>query len=172
MYFSYFTAAASYLSVAVLVLSCLVQGILGEEVCGPLEKIKVQHQWASAYRGDHDRLKMSTLVWKDFFAHNPEERARFERVHSDDIYSGDFRAHMVRVFAGFDLLIGALNQEDIFRSAMIHYTKMHKKLGVTYEIGIEFGKSIGRVLPEFIDGKLDITAWRPCYKLIATGVDE
>nr|QQO51921.1 extracellular globin Egb_A1d_gamma [Platynereis dumerilii] len=161
-----------YLSVAVLVLSCLALGTQGEEVCGPLEKIKVQHQWASAYRGDHDRLKMSTLVWKDFFAHHPEERARFERVHSDDIYSGDFRAHMVRVFAGFDLLIGVLNQDEIFKSAMIHYTKMHNDLGVKTEIVLEFGKSIARVLPDFIDGKPDITAWRPCFKLIAAGVSE
>nr|QQO51919.1 extracellular globin Egb_A1d_alpha [Platynereis dumerilii] len=160
------------LSVAVLVLSCLALGTLGEEVCGPLERIKVQHQWVSVYGADHDRLKVSTLVWKDFFEHHPEERARFERVNSDNIFSGDFRAHMVRVFAGFDLLIGVLNEEEIFKSAMIHYTKMHNDLGVTTEIIKEFGKSIARVLPEFMDGKPDITAWRPCFNLIAAGVSE
>ena len=34
----------------------------------------------------------------------------------------------------------------------------------------EFGKSIARVLPDFMDGRPATEAWRPCFELIAAGV--
>ena len=41
---------------------------------------------------------------------------------------------MVRVFGSFDLLVGTLQDEEIFKSAMKHVSEMHSKLGVTTDI--------------------------------------
>jgi hypothetical protein len=41
-----------------------------------------------------------------------------------------------------------------------------------FDLFQEFGKSLGYVFPEFLDGHVGGDAWRHCYEVIAAGVSE
>lgn len=50
-------------ALAVLVVLGLTASALATE-CGPLQKIKVKHQWADVYDVGHDREAFATAVWQ------------------------------------------------------------------------------------------------------------
>jgi len=135
-----------------------------------MERIMVQRQWFAIYGVHDDRVRFSTAVWKDFFKRNKDEVARFSRVNGGNIYSSEFRAHMVRVFAGLDIIISSLPNEPVFQSVLEHYHNFHGAKGVTKDLVKKFGYSMGNVLPDFLDETYAADAWGSCISVIADGI--
>ena len=151
--------------------SCLALGLAeGGSSCGPIQKVMVQRQWASLYGTEDDRLKFATQVWRDFFRRNKDEVAHFTRVNGGNIYSNDFRGHMLRVFAGLDIIISSLPDDAVFQSVLSHYKQMHVGKGITKDMVTKFGKSMGYVLPDFLHETFAADAWAPCMKVVAEGI--
>ena len=131
--------------------------------CNALSKIKVKHQWTDVYGANENREVFATAVWRNFFEHH-SDRSLFKNVHGDNIYSAEFRAHMVRVFAGLDILISVLDDEGVFNSASAHYAEFHKQFGgIPFD---EFGVALRDTLPDFIHEHYDQDAWSQCYNYI------
>lgn len=60
----------------------------------------------------------------------PDAKKLLQRVHVDDINSGMFVAHAIRVLGGLDIAIALLDQPDIFKSEMNHLFGQHKDMHI------------------------------------------
>nr|P02219.1 RecName: Full=Extracellular globin-1; AltName: Full=Erythrocruorin; AltName: Full=Extracellular globin I [Tylorrhynchus heterochaetus]prf//0812179A hemoglobin [Tylorrhynchus sp.] len=135
--------------------------------CGILQRIKVKQQWAQVYSVGESRTDFAIDVFNNFFRTNPD-RSLFNRVNGDNVYSPEFKAHMVRVFAGFDILISVLDDKPVLDQALAHYAAFHKQFGtIPFKA---FGQTMFQTIAEHIHGA-DIGAWRACYaEQIVTGI--
>ena len=49
----------------------------------------------------------------------------FKRVNGDDLYSGAFRAHSMRVLGGLNMIISAIDNDDIAKFVLDHLHEDH-----------------------------------------------
>nr|QQO51918.1 extracellular globin Egb_A1c [Platynereis dumerilii] len=152
-------------TVVLVLLGCIASAMTGD--CNTLQRTKVKYQWSIVYGATDNRQAFGTLVWRDFFGLYPD-RSLFSGVRGENIYSPEFRAHVVRVFAGFDILISLLDQEDILNSALAHYAAFHKQFpSIPFkEFGVVLLEALAKTIPE----QFDQDAWSQCYAVIVAGV--
>ena len=49
----------------------------------------------------------------------------FKRVNGEDLYSGAFRAHSMRVLGGLNMVISAIDNDDIAKFVLSHLHEDH-----------------------------------------------
>jgi len=59
------------------------------------------------------------------FAAEPSTRALFNRVNVDDMHSGEFHAHSLRVVNALDNLINKLHNADTLTEMLAHLANQH-----------------------------------------------
>ena len=88
---------------------------------------------------------------------NPDQKGLFNRVNGDNIRSPQFKAHMSRVLGGIDIIISALNNEDVLRQQLKRYSKFHTYYGsLPYEVSLD--KFINRYCQKLQSEEFELTA--------------
>jgi len=153
-----------------LVLCGLMAVAMAETGCGPLERLMVKQQWAEVYGEGNHRLDFTTAVWRSFFAHEPDSHGIFERVHSDNIYSPEFRAHMSRVFGGIDMAVSLLDDPDTLNAQLAHLKGQHDERGIAYNYYDSMIDALVEVVPAELGRCFDQNAWRSCMSIVIDGI--
>jgi len=52
----------------VVAVAVLVVAVSADE-CGPLQRLKVKHQWYEAYGHGHDRIILGLKIWNKYSVH-------------------------------------------------------------------------------------------------------
>jgi len=138
--------------------------------CDVLQKFKLQHQWHEAFGTGHHRVEFGIKLFAKLFHDHPETRAVFGRVHGDNIYSSEFKAHAERVLGGLDMTIGLLDDQPALVAQLAHLNAQHKTRNVKADYYKFLGEELLELLPEYLGSKLDYKAWQDCYKKMVTGI--
>lgn len=153
---------------------CLVAAVnycCADHVCGPLQRLKVKRQWAEAYGSGNKREEFGHFIWAHVFQQAPAARDMFKRVRGDNIHTSAFRAHATRVLGGLDMCIALLDEEPVLNTQLSHLAGQHSTRGVeaahyeTFEHSVMMG--IGHEIGSDV---FDQDAWKPCLKVITSGI--
>lgn len=136
--------------------------------CDGLQRFKVQHQWQESFGSGHHRIDFGVKLFGKLFHDHPETRELFPRVHGENIYSAEFKAHAERVLGGLSMTIGLLDDPEAVKAQLAHLNEQHKPRGIKPEYFNFLGEELLELLPEYLGSKLDYAAWKACYtKLVA-----
>lgn len=141
--------------------------------CGPLQRLKVKHQWGYVYgSGGIHREELSRAVWLHLFDHAPKAKDYFGQVRGDNVYSSEFNAHMVRVMGGLDMSISLLTDDATLNAQLSHLKGQHIERGIAAEYFDHLGVAILDVVPKYLAKSVhfDQDAWSACYGVIASGI--
>lgn len=138
--------------------------------CGPLQKLKVKQQWSVAFGTDHHRIDFGIAIWRGLFRQEPEARKMFKRVHGDDLYSGAFRAHSMRVLGGLNMIISAIDNDDIAKFVLDHLHEDHIDRHVPGNYFQAMKNVLMKVIPAAIGRCFDHDAWEACMDVILDGI--
>jgi len=139
--------------------------------CNTMQRIKVKHQWNEAFGHGHDRDAFNTEIWQYIFDHHPEAVDKFfTRVHGENIFSPQFRAHAARVAAGFDMTLSLMLDEPTLQSQLAHLKQQHIELEVTEEYFDVFREGLMRAVQHIIGHCYDGQAWQECTHMIDQGI--
>ena len=61
----------------------------------------------------------------------PEAKEKFGGVNVDDMQSGEFKAHVVRVLNGLDILINLHHNPEALHEELNHLGHQHAERGIT-----------------------------------------
>lgn len=152
-----------------IVFACFVAMAAAE--CGPLERLKVKHQWATIYSKDAEREHFAREFWQEFFFEDPSARALFSRVHSDNIWSPEFQAHGLRVLGGLDMVISMLTDQPLLEAELHHLHDFHDHMEITDEHWRLFKRSLAIVISHHDNTEhFDVQAWKDCAQIIGDGI--
>lgn len=138
--------------------------------CGPLQRIKVKHQWSEAYGSTAEqREHFGTDMWIEIFKAEPKSKELFTRVRGENVYSPEFQAHIVRVLGGLDMSISLLNNEETLNAQLNHLNTQHKTRGIPAEYFDLFEGVLLSTVAHTLDG-YDQDAWQSCFRVISHGI--
>jgi len=158
------------MKVLIVLMACLAYAAAE---CGPLQRLKVKHQWAEAYSGHGlTREKLGREIFDNVFKQAPKARDLFSRVRGDNIYSTEFSAHLVRILGGVDMCISLLNDEATLNAQLAHLNSQHKDRGIPSEYFDAMKVAVLETIPHFIEhhNHFDQDAWGSCFDAIASGI--
>nr|UCK81455.1 haemoglobin A5 chain [Arenicola marina] len=158
------------MKVLIVLMACLAYAAAE---CGPLQRLKVKHQWAEAY-GSHGlhREELGREMWHYVFEHAPKSKDLFSNVRGDNVYSVEFSAHMVRVLGGLDMCISLLNDHSTLDAQLAHLSQQHKDMGIPNEYFDVLKAGLLETLPHHVshNSHFDQDAWSHCFDVIASGI--
>ncbi|MRA75806.1 hypothetical protein GH890_30640, partial [Bacillus thuringiensis] len=70
-------------------------------------------------------LRMSNAIFNAMFVKEPATKGLFTRVNVDDMHSGEFHAHSLRVINALDNLINELHCPDTLSEMLAHLADQH-----------------------------------------------
>jgi hemoglobin-like flavoprotein len=156
------------LVLAVILSVCVAYAAAAD--CDGLQRFKVQHQWQESFGSGHHRVEFGVKLFNKLFHDHPETRAVFERVHGDNIYSPEFKAHAERVLGGLSMTIGLLDDPEAVKAQLAHLNEQHKPRGLKPEYFTYLGEELLDLLPEYLGSRLDYAAWKACYNKLVSAI--
>jgi hypothetical protein len=157
-----------------LVVLAIAGGVFADEedCCSYEDRREIRHIWDDVWSSSFTdrRVAIVQAVFEDLFKHYPTSRALFERVKIDTPNSGEYRAHLVRVANGIDLLVNLLNDTLVLRSHLGHLANQHiQRPGVLKGYFSGIGDSFGRVLPQVLSC-FNLDAWNRCFTRLTNAI--
>nr|BAC82448.1 hemoglobin, chain C [Macrobdella decora] len=143
-----------------------------DEECSSADGHKVLEDWTHLWE-DSDasfKVEFAKSVLLKLIEKHPEAKALFHEVGVEDPSSGEFEAHVLRIFNSLDLLITLLPNREGLKAASEHLGQQHAvRHGV---VGTHF-KTFLSVLLDSLDHLLDdfhLFAWKSCLKTLTKGI--
>nr|CAJ32741.1 haemoglobin A2c chain precursor [Arenicola marina] len=138
--------------------------------CGPLQRLKVKHQWVQVYSGHgYEREAFGREVFLEMYNQAPKAKDLFTRVRGENVFSPEFGAHMVRVLGGLDMCIALLSDDTVLNAQLAHLSTQHKDRGIPNEYFDVMKVALMKVVPGHVS-HFDFDAWSACYDVIANGI--
>ncbi|KAK2168590.1 hypothetical protein NP493_1220g00049 [Ridgeia piscesae] len=132
--------------------------------------MKEWHQITSRGNSAPILMRAANVLFSGIFEKDPAARNLFTRVHVEDMHSGEFHAHTLRVMTGLSELINKLHSPAVLGSMLKHLAQQHAlRDGVKHEHFHEFRDilygSLGQLLDEY-----NPDAWKNCMFGILYGI--
>ncbi|KAK2168589.1 hypothetical protein NP493_1220g00017 [Ridgeia piscesae] len=101
--------------------------------------MKEWHQITSRGNSAPILMRAANVLFSGIFEKDPAARNLFTRVHVEDMHSGEFHAHTLRVMTGLSELINKLHSPAVLDSMLKHLAQQHAlRDGVKHEHFHEF----------------------------------
>lgn len=155
----------------IVVLVALMSVAWADDKCDTLTRLKFKSQWNRAYSSGHNREDFSEALWRAIFAQAPSARDKFKRVHGEDTSHPAFKAHSLRVLAGFDIAINLLDQPEALKAELDHLEEQHKGRSIPDNYFDAFETALLHVAPAQLGRCWDKEAWKECTDVIIHGIE-
>lgn len=143
-----------------------------DHCCSAGDRNKIMEQWRELFNNQDSKFKYGTAgllldrVLKDY----PDGVALFKNVGIDNPQSGAFKAHLMRIFNGLDMIINLLKEPQALGEALDHLADQHAvREGVKKAHFQSFGEAMGRGLNKLLDS-YDAIAWKSCMRGIISKI--
>ncbi|KAI0213826.1 hypothetical protein LSAT2_001077 [Lamellibrachia satsuma] len=143
------------------------------QYCSYEDASVVMTEWNNMLKGGNSApilLRVANAVFSAMFGKEPTTRGLFTRVHVEDMHSGEFHAHSLRVANMLDNLINHLHSPDTLDKMLAHLSDQHiVRDGVRHQYfhvmqDIIYG-SLGSLLDVYHED-----AWRNCLFGVFRGI--
>jgi hemoglobin-like flavoprotein len=147
----------------------LAGSAFAEECCSAEDRREIQYLWKKVWASSFTDRKVAIAgaVFDTLFARFPESKALFKRVGVDDVNSGAFRSHLVRVANGLDTIINLLDDTDVLAQQLQHLSAQHiARDGVKKTYFDAMADAFESVLPQ-VSSCFNVEAWHRCFRKVA-----
>lgn len=144
-----------------------------DDCCSAEDKKEVLFMWHQVWHSSHSdrKVKIMKAVFDDLLQKHPEIKERMTKLHIEDEEGPAFRAYVIRVTHGFDLIINLLEDPAVLEE-QIHYMadKFGGKVGASeksYFAAVV--DSFEAVLPK-VSTCFNISAWNRCLHRLSLAI--
>lgn len=149
----------------------LVVAAHGEEhvgCCSHEDRREIQYLWESVWSASFTERKVmiAKAVFDELFERYPEAKALFSRVKADEPDSPEFRAHLLRIDNGIDIMVNLMDDAPVLYEEIKHLAAQHaarEGMKAIYMTGIM--DAFDHVLPQ-IAPCFNLDAWHRCFSKI------
>jgi len=143
-----------------------------DDCCSLEDKKEVAHMWHQVWHSSHTDRKVAimTAVFHELAEKHPNARGFLKQLHIESEDSPEFRAYLIRVTQGFDIIINLL-EEPLVLEEQIHYLadKYGAKVGLKKSYFEAVADAFEHVLPQ-VSTCFNIGAWNRCLRRLAHAV--
>lgn len=149
------------LLLVVAVLGCLAAYTMADAACGPLQKLKVKHQWDKVWgEGGAHRLDVALHVWGNFFRQYPKAKELFDpALRADNIFSPQFKAFSQRSIGGVGMVIDTGDDVEAIKVMLGVLKTLHAEKGIKPEYFDAFKDELMVVIARQVGIRFDWDAW-------------
>jgi len=159
-----------------LVVALAVAGVYGSEdesdCCSVEDKKEVAHMWHAIWHASHTdrKVQIMTAVFHELAEKHPGAREFLKKLNIQGEDTPEFRAYVIKVTQGFDILINLL-EEPLVLEEHIHYLagKYGAKEGLKKSYFEAVADAFEHVLPQ-VSTCFNVGAWNRCLRRLAHAV--
>lgn len=164
----------SYTWLLVVALALGSAAAFEEDCCSAEDKKEITFQWHAVWHSSYTDRKVAIMraVWDDLVHKHPAARELMLKKGIKDEDTPEFRAFVVKVVHGLDLLINMLDEPMVLEE-QLHYMaeKYGAKVGLKKSYFEAVVDSLESVLPK-VSSCFNIGAWHRCLNRLAASVSE
>jgi hypothetical protein len=162
----------TWLLVAALAVAGVYASDDDSDCCSVEDKKEVAHMWHAIWHSSHTDRKVTimTAVFHELAEKHPGAREMLKKLNIESEDSPEFRAYVIRVTQGFDILINLL-EEPLVLEEQIHYLadKYGAKVGLKKSYFEAVADAFEHVLPQ-VSSCFNVGAWNRCLRRLAHAV--
>jgi len=154
---------------SVIVVLALAGAAFADDCCSAEDRKELGYLWKRVWASSFTDRKVAIAgaVFNDMFARFPEAKELFKRVHVDNMESGEYRAHLIRVANGLDTIINLLEDPAVLASQLEHLAGQHiARAGVKKQYFDGIADSFEKILPQ-VSTCFNVEAFHRCFRKAA-----